>query len=305
MMPQRVCAVIVTYYPDGSRLHNLLVALEEQVDQICIVNNSKKSLPLDQAKQIAIPITVLDNVDNVGIGRAHNQGIDVAVAQGCSHVLLLDQDSLPGSDMVSCLIQCECKALSQGRRVGAVGPQVVDAESGSPEPLFRARRWWVSRLGCGEKRCCEVAYLIASGTLLRTEIFPLVGHFAEELFIDLVDVEWGFRAHQKGFSLLVCCNAQLQHTIGVKESFLAGTAVTRHAPVRLYYQFRNYFFLLRKYFSSFSGWFIYHAIRRLLPRFFLFLLIPPRRQHAAMMLRGVWDGLSGNAPPPPNTSIHE
>jgi len=305
MMPKRVCAVIVTYYPDGARLHNLLVALQKQVDRICIVNNSKESLPLDQEKQIAIPITVLDNADNVGIGRAHNQGIRLASEHGCSHVLLLDQDSLPGSDMVARLIRCEQNALSRKSNIAAVGPQVVDADSGSLEPLFRAGRWWVSRLGCEEKRCREVSYLIASGTLLRTEIFPLVGHFAEELFIDLVDVEWGFRAHQKGFSLLVCCNAQLQHTIGMKESFLAGTAVTRHAPVRLYYQFRNYFFLLRKYLPSFSGWFIYHAIRRLLPRFFLFLMIPPRRQHAAMMLRGVWDGLSGKWPAQSDLSIHE
>ena len=296
MMDERICAVIVTYSPDISRLYHLLDRLQGQVDQVCIVDNSSPPLQLDGRRLENIPIKLLDNQNNVGIGRAHNQGLRLAVQQGFSHALLLDQDSFPDRDMVEKLLHLEQKSLLRGFRIAAVGPQVLDAGTGRPEPIFRSERWWVRGVSCARKLSCEVSYLIASGTLIRLDTLDRIGFFTEALFIDLVDVEWGLRATEKGFSLLVCCDARLWHTIGSRQSVGPGIWMTRHAPERLYYQFRNYFLLLRQYIPAFSGWFLYHGLRRLVPRFFLFMVIPPRLRHCTMMLRGIRDGLTAPWP---------
>jgi len=295
-MNVRICAVIVTYAPDISQLSSLLERLQFQVDQAVIIDNSPVSPKIERIASTTCPTKVIRNEYNRGIGHAHNQGIMLARAQGFSHVLLLDQDSFPASDMVTQLLQQEQELLTKGIRFAAVGPLVIDETSNLPEPLFGVGKWWINHQSCQQKNYCRVSYLIASGSLIRLDALTQIGLFCENLFIDLVDIEWGFRAVQKGFSLVVCCNARLQHNIGSRRMIGLGVTITSHAPERLYYQFRNFFLLLRAYFSNFSGWFFYHGFRRLLPKFFLFIFVPPMFRNFKMMLYGVRDGLTGSWP---------
>ncbi len=60
--------------------------------------------------------------DNQGIGAAQNRGMERALALGASHVLLMDDDSLPAPDMVPRLLA----ALAAHPQAAAVGACHVD-----------------------------------------------------------------------------------------------------------------------------------------------------------------------------------
>ena len=62
--------------------------------------------------------------ENLGVAAAQNQGIEWAKQQGATHVLLLDQDSLPHPDMVARLSEWNdqlTNLLIQLRQVGLDG----------------------------------------------------------------------------------------------------------------------------------------------------------------------------------------
>ena len=88
----RVCAVIVTYFPQITLLEKLLDATFPQVEGVVVVDNTPIS-----AEQLPLPavnkregIKWIEKGKNVGLGAAQNVGIAWAKAKEFSHILLLD-----------------------------------------------------------------------------------------------------------------------------------------------------------------------------------------------------------------------
>jgi len=294
-MSLEICAVIVTYFPKVVFLHKLLQRLRGQVSQVVIVDNSSQGYSQDAFVDFEAFVIVIHNHRNDGIAMAQNQGISWARKHCFSHVLLLDQDSLPAMHMVRELVRVEKRKLSQGISVAAVGANVLDHLTRVPEPLIQIKKLWIKKKKCDQKTTCmKVDSLISSGCLIRLDVLSLIGLMDERFFIDLVDVEWSLRSKKKGFNLYVACLAELHHAIGKKQKIFYRLNITKHQPERLYYQFRNYILLARYTKISPFGWFNYHLFRHLLPRLLLFcLFLNPRGLNAKMIARGLYDGVMG------------
>lgn len=294
-MSEKICAVIIAYFPELYSLRKLLQRLRGQVSQVVIVDNSERSFSQGALFDFETFVVVLRNQKNEGIATAQNQGIRWAKKNFFTHVLLLDQDSLPAMHMVRELLRVEKSNLAQGIPVAAVGPNVVDRLTRISEPLVQIEKLWVTKKYCNQLTTCrKVDCLISSGCLIRLEALSIVGLMDERFFIDLVDVEWSLRSRQKGFHLYVACLAKLHHTIGIKQKMFSRQRITRHQPVRLYYQYRNFLLLACRTKVSPFGWFSYHFLRHLVPRLFLFcLFVRPRIKNAKMIARGVHDGIMG------------
>ncbi|MEZ5718442.1 MAG: glycosyltransferase [Burkholderiaceae bacterium] len=97
----------MTFQPDCDALLAQIEALRPQVAHMVIVDNaSTVDLPAWRREAVPQVDAVLRMERNLGIGGAQNRGIDWARAQGASHVLLMDQDSVPAADMVAFLPHC-------------------------------------------------------------------------------------------------------------------------------------------------------------------------------------------------------
>ncbi|MDH3347007.1 MAG: glycosyltransferase family 2 protein [Desulfobulbaceae bacterium] len=293
----KVCAVIVTFYPDITRLIGLLDVIGPQVDSIVIIDNtSSESALVRECANRCESTTYIGTEGNIGIAAAHNRGVEFAQSLSfITHVLLLDQDSTPACDMVECLVRSDNNLRSQGKLVGAVGPQAVNLQTGLPEPLLKKKGWWITKQRCrqgSDSEVYEALYLISSGSLISLDVLAQIGPMDESFFIDLVDVEWGFRSRSKGYLLFVVCAARMTHSVGDKGNLsVIPFRITRHGPERLYYQWRNYFLLVRKRYV-FIGWSLYYLVRHLVPRFFIFALVsPPRLLNTKMMLLGIMHGV--------------
>jgi rhamnosyltransferase len=228
----------------------------------------------------------------------HNIGIEWAKGQGFSHVLLLDQDSVPAPDMVKLLLDVASKAGDRGERVCAVGPHYFDPVTGYASFFIRFGRLRLQRIHCYTQtgqQPVPVDFLISSGALIPMEALRIVGNMDEGLFVDHVDTEWFLRARSKGFNAYGVCQAQMRHSLGndtVKIWLGRWYHVPIHSPLRHYYVFRNSAVLYQRNYVPLQ-WILNDAVRLVSMFAFYSLVTPPRFQHFIMMLKGFWDGLHG------------
>jgi len=295
-----VCAIVVSYRPEIGALRRLFFATLPQVDALVVVENGASDAAFDRfcAQTQSDKIVILKQDRNIGLAAAFNRGIAWAHQRGFSHVLLLDQDSEPTQGMVCALMQ-GLVASSAGRKIAAVGPRFHDAREDRYAPFVRIA-FPISRkiFTPGESGLVGCDFLISSGSLIPMAALADIGPMDEGLFIDNVDLEWGFRALAKGYSLIGVCAATMHHRLGHgrrRLPFGLGFIVV-HDPIRLYYIMRNRLLLYRLPHTP-AVWIAQDA-PRVTVKFLLFsVLVRPRLRNVRLMLAGLRDGLLGRSGP--------
>ncbi|MGZ4960718.1 MAG: glycosyltransferase family 2 protein, partial [Methylomonas sp.] len=206
-------------------------------------------------------------------------------------ILLMDQDSIPASDMVEKLVS----AISKQPSPAAVGPRYLDERQDNPPPFIRVCGLHLERCICStEESVVPVDYLIASGCLIPMKVLDKVGGMRDDLFIDYVDIEWGLRARHHGFQSYGVCSAHMQHSLGEHPIKFFGKNIPLHSPLRHYYHFRNAVLLYKEAWLPLN-WKLVDGWRLILKYFFYSLFAEPRISQWRMMTLGVWHGLNGKS----------
>ena len=297
-----VCAVVVSYRPDIALLTALLDSLESQVGHVVVVDNASPESAFRGLCEGRDRVELLPLPENLGLATALNMGIARARArQGVSHVMLMDQDSVPETGMVVAL-KTAFDAWPENTKVAAAGPRFRDPREGEDAPFVRVRFPFNRRVHCtGDRVAVACDFLITSGSLIPLAVLDSVGDMDDGLFIDNVDLEWCFRAASKGYALLGVCGARMLHHHGAERHRLPGLprGIVVHTPRRLYYMMRNRVLLYRRAYTP-ARW-IAQDVPRLIVKLLLFaLLVAPRRQNLRCMLAGLKAGIAGRTAPPPD-----
>ena len=292
----RVCAVVVTFRPDLETASKVFDAVRPQVDELLIFDNGSGS-GFDALFEVedARGGHVLRSPDNLGIGAAINRAAEWAISSACTHLLMLDQDSVLESGAVQVLFD----ALERLGAV-AVGPQFRDARSGQLAPFVKIGFPFNEKLQGGPGQVVEADFLITSGTLVDLRDFIASGGLDDGIFIDNVDLEWSFRMRHHGGRLYGVCDAHMRHAIGERLAWrgLKRSGVILHSPLRLYYIMRNRVLLYRRVETP-AIW-IAQDVPRLLLRFVgTGLFVAPRLRYLREMVRGLFDGIRGRSGPYP------
>ena len=293
--PASVCAVVVTFHPDRDELLDLVESVGPQVQAVVVVDNDSHPDLITGVEQSA---TLLPQTSNLGLATAQNIGIDWARNQGHTHVLLLDHDSAPDEGMVPELVRVSADLGRQGRKVAAVGPTFQDPRDPREAPFVRIGFPLSHKIWCEGAPTVPCDFLIASGALIPLAVLDDVGDMDDGLFIDNVDLEWSFRARDRGYELHGVCSATMRHRLGGdrKEIVFGALVTVIHPPARLYYIMRNRTLLYRM--RTTPRIWIAQDILRVPLKFLIFAaLVGPRRRNASMMLRGLRDGLLGRRGP--------
>ena len=161
-------AIVVTYHPKLEILQRLVATISQQVLRVIIVDNGSLDLHLDDAS--GFPNAELIKLgDNLGIAAAQNVGIMRARQLGASFVVLFDQDSNPGTDLLPTLYAEIQTLLNRNVRVACVGPRYFDARQNQPAPFVRIEGCRLRRIQCSEQSdVMPVDHLIASGSMIPT-----------------------------------------------------------------------------------------------------------------------------------------
>lgn len=300
MSEKPVWAVMVSYCPSIELLSAAVLALDGQVQGLCIVDNGSPASQREALRALASGERrhLLELGANLGVATAQNRGIQFARERGADAVLLLDQDSVAAPDMVARLRAGLGKLRRQGVALAAVGPRLVDRRSGASSPFVRFRFPGIRKLHCGNglQTLFETDFLISSGTLIPVAVLDVVGLPEDALFIDNVDLEWSFRARSCGVPLYGVCDAILEHSIGDRVIRILGVTLYRHGTVRQYYITRNRILLYRRSYAP-VAWIVQDAARVFIKVLLSIVFFPKRRENLRMMWRGFSDGIRGRDGP--------
>lgn len=295
-----ICAVIVTFHPEITKLRRLINATKSQVNGIIIVNNSPGGGLASQLGSINDDemLSVKELGQNYGVAAGHNVGIEWARSNSFTYVLLLDQDSIPAPDMVARLVGATDFLKSLGKQVSAVGPRYRDPSSGHLSLFVRFGFWKFHLIHCSSQDGVEyvpVDFLISSGLLISLETLESIGGMDERLFIDHVDTEWFLRARAKGYKAYGVCAAVMEHSLGndtLRVWLGRWRYVPLHSPLRHYYIFRNSILLYKRRYAP-AKWIANDLVRLISMFFFYSIATAPRLKHSSNMLKGIWHGARG------------
>lgn len=299
---QSCLAIIVSYNPDLSVLQKQIRSLLPQVSKILLIDNASLQDPVelmiqDFSEQELKQVETKRFISNQGVAAAYNYGINFAQQALFSHVLLMDQDSVPEQKMVEKLFSAEQLLLIQGITPAAMGANYSDRDD-NKTIYINSEHCPVQRHICTrEKQLIACDHVISSGSLISLAVLTQVGQMDDELFIDLVDVAWGLRAQSLGYKCYAVCDAKMHHSIG--DACHAVTIINRrvniHSSLRYYYQFRNSFWLYKQPYASWC-WIRYHFPRHIfLKLFYCLFYSSPRLKNLQMMLLGIYHGISGKS----------
>ena len=213
---QQVFAVLLVYQLDPSVVATNLESLGATVRALVVVDNSSSR---DAARWNILAagnrkVHAVMNGANAGVAAGWNAGIKLALEQGAEFVLLLDEDSIPGTEMVQGLIAAWA-VLAQTNVLAAVGPDFRDRTTGARAIFVSMSRYGIRRRCCSaEDKFLPTDYLMSSGSLVHRTVFDAVGFMDERLFIDYVDTEWCLRARSRGRACFGVCGAHMQHAFG-------------------------------------------------------------------------------------------
>ncbi len=197
------------------------MAAEHGIDAVCVFNNA-----------------------NVGVAKGNNQGIELALMDGCSHVLLANNDTEFGPETILDL----WKALDGGREVAST-PKIYYYEG---EKLIwyaggHINGWLMRSPHYGDRETdrsqldhqTHVNYAPTCFMLLDRAVFDRVGLMDERYFVYSDDTDFVWRMQRQGLRIRFVPQALVLH----KVSSSTGGGLS---PFSLYYTNRNRIFFIRK-----------------------------------------------------------
>jgi len=293
----RVLAIVVTYNPDTVLLAQVLQSVAPQVQGIVVVDNGSRTAGEVKCSAAAVEAHVIANEHNLGIAAAQNQGAALAQTQGYSHILLLDQDTILAPDVVADLSNHLINLENEHGRVAAIGPAYYELNSQRQTRAYRASGLRVSRLSLENEMHPLVSdFIIASGSLIPLAVLDEVGGFREDLFIDLVDVEWCFRARAAGRRSYLSPTAAVHHRLGNGTVGIGSRQIAVHMPIRNYYWVRNALWLARQPCAPFA-WRLYFISRCVAFLLVYTTAVEQRVFRFKLICRGILDSFLGKLGP--------
>jgi rhamnosyltransferase len=293
----KITAVIVLYFPDLSLLDRLAESIVGQVGGTVIVDNTPLDSvadPTDIFRKRGIEFHYEPLGENRGIAAAQNIGIQKAVDGGCSHVLLLDQDSALPLDAVKKLLTAEDTLLSSNVKVAAVGPAFIHEKTKKVEKAIKHVPFWTKGVSVDldSNTPVETDCLISSGSLIQTSILGSIGPMREDLFIDLVDIEWGLRAKYLGWKSYMVPTVVMIHNLGKTAVKVKDKWFYFHNDVRHYYVVRNTAYLLRL--KTMGIQWRSSALLKIMRHFIIYTVFSDHKfKTLGLLLRALGDGICG------------
>jgi rhamnosyltransferase len=262
----KIFAIVIWFNPKSEFGKNIQ-SYYHFVDTIIVVDNS------DSNNSRLLPnlpnIEYLCNMENKGIAEALNIGCRLSIEKGADWLLTMDQDSSfePGEPEK---LLAKISHVSSEQRIAIVAPrtQVI------PFPI-------------GLEECDSV---ITSGSLVNSVAYQAIGGYNEDLFIDDVDHEFGYRLRRAGYKILRFNDVVMKHTVG--EPFTAKVlwrrvSTTNHSYIRKYYMTRSRLYM-RRNFPDFDAPYL-----KMIFIDFLKVLLIEKEKHLKVkyMLKGAFDYL--------------
>lgn len=258
----KIAIIIVTYRPNWKIIEKNVQELGKK-NSIYISDNGTADLK-EKTKRLKkySTVNIIENKSNLGIGMAQNIAINIIKKEEkAEYIFFLDQDSFITQQSLALLLK-DIKELQKSTLVGClaanskeIGKNIVSKEE-----------------------------VISSGMLIPISSIKKIGMMKDDLFIDMIDYEWCWRAIKKGFALFEDERVIFKHQIGSEKKVLNKQII---APFRLYYVFRNTLYLvnLPDYRNHKKKW----TVKLFKQAVFNIVFCPEKKERLYFIYRGIKD----------------
>jgi rhamnosyltransferase len=288
-----IYATIVLYNPELDRLQEVLLAVSKVVTGIVLIDNNSRE-PINQFLTTLALQGIIDQIkltkltENIGLASGLNAGISQCLAAGASHVLLLDQDTIPQPGMIDSQLAAMAYLADQGVKVSAVGPRFCDPRSNEISS-FKSKQVIKNT----SDRYYREDYLQSSGSLITSNTLETVGLMDDSLFIHHIDQEWCYRAQKMGYAAFGVEDALMDHVVGDQTKRLwvgHWHDVHIHKPMRQYFAFRNSIMLYKRRYMPLR-WIAEDFARLIFMVIFYMVFVNQKLANAQAILKGIRDGI--------------
>lgn len=279
-----IAVIIILYNPSKEDIENAksIAALWDGV----IVDNSPA--PIDACSTIG-KMKYICNHSNLGIAEAQNIGIrELLSEKRFSYIVFLDQDSRLSTSYPYMIVEEFKKNKDSDKPLAILGPTVINLITGK-EYKSAIHHYVTDTCGFSQRQ-----QIISSGSCISVEALRQVGFMDSHLFIDYVDYDWCWRANAKGYQCGITTQLSIEHHVGSREITLGKYKVIISAPIRYYYQYRNYLWLVKRKYVPLKWKMAYGC--KLTARFIYFpLIVKGGSECWKHMRKGICDGLTCRA----------
>jgi rhamnosyltransferase len=232
----KIAAVAILYHPNRNFIENL-ATYQAVVDKIYVFDNTEKECELkEQILGFSKVEYFYDGVNNA-IAQRLNIAAKKAISEGFDWLLMMDQDS----KFVDNSLEYYLKGIENHSLKASIPVFCLNylRENKESSPIAQSQ---------------AIDLFITSGSVLNLSLFPVIGDFDENLFIDFVDTEYSLRCKKLGYKIIQFTNIFLVHQLGtlvkrasIKTLYLKKKLKTVYSPIRYYYLCKNNLYIQKKY----------------------------------------------------------
>lgn len=207
---------------------------------IVIVDNASHGIDVRMIRDRFPHIPVIENDKNLGYAGGMNVGMKWALAEGFTHALLLNPDTLPTLNVIEAM-----DSLSTDAAIVGTAQVTSDLKSYVSAAMLDGRkpRSFRCESGCGSGH--DVDIVSGAALLIHLEAAQAVNYMDERFFHYKEEFDFCYRITATGRKIVYSCSPALVHKQGGSLSTTSNAAV--------YYWYRNEILFLQKHFGPF-GW---------------------------------------------------
>lgn len=218
-------SIIVISYNTAEITKNCLESIEKSLKnttikyEILVIDNASTDSSVNALKNY-LPAgrhgKIIENKENVGFGRANNQGVKLAKGE---YILLLNSDTVVLNHAIEKLLEF-AKSNPKAHFVGGklLNTDMTAQASTAPfytlpvvfAALFLKGDYWGLTRGSPSKTC-KVDWVSGACILTKKTYFNDISGFDEDLFLYMEEVDLLYRAKQKGYNTYFYPDARFIH----------------------------------------------------------------------------------------------
>lgn len=294
-----------------------LSTLDQDVCRLFVADNGSTDDSLKVISSQYPQVRLIANQANLGFAEGNNRAIQEALKTEIDYILLLNNDTVVDSFIVSAFLD----AAERMPNAGVFGAKIYT--HAQPNRLWFAGGYWDARtlsfneIGTGEAdhgqydELTETDWVIGCAMFVRAEVFRKIGLLEPKFFLNNEEIDFCSRARRAGFACAYVPNAKLWHKISVS---FGG----EDSPLKEYFSARNRLLWAQRNAEPVLRWRIYADSTRVLARRFVRPLLgmsvsgsltprswwwsvraafcDPRNRAALMGYRDFWMRRFGNCP---------
>jgi hypothetical protein len=234
----KVAAVVLNWNQEQDSTECLasLRAVESVQLRVILVDNGSAPDSVDRLERKFPEALVIRLPENRGFATGNNVGIERALKEGVTHILLLNNDTLVQPTFLVPLL----KGLNQPG-IGVAGPKIYHHPdvtriwfAGGMIDWPTGRQWHLGANETDDGRWAaprDVDYVTACCLLAPAWLFQEIGGLDERYFIYFEETDWNLRARARGYRCRYVPDSQIYHKVS--------QAMKTGSPTSDYYYARN------------------------------------------------------------------